>query len=71
MHAHLASFQVFRRNRRVPLPQEGGWKDAVAIDEGEEIEVLIRWDGYCGRYLLHCHNLEHEDHTMMARVDVI
>jgi FtsP/CotA-like multicopper oxidase with cupredoxin domain len=27
--------------------------------------------GYRGRYLLHCHNLEHEDHTLMARVDVI
>ena len=24
-----------------------------------------------GRYLLHCHNLEHEDHSMMARVDVV
>ena len=71
VHTHLAPFQVFRRNRRAPLPQEGGWKDTVAIDEGEEIEVLIRWNGYRGRYLLHCHNLEHEDHTMMARVDVI
>jgi spore coat protein A, manganese oxidase len=27
--------------------------------------------GYRGRYLLHCHNLEHEDHSMMARIDVI
>ena len=71
VHTHLAPFQVFRRNRRAPLPQEGGWKDTVAIDEGEEVEVLIRWDGFRGRYLLHCHNLEHEDHTMMARVDVI
>ena len=24
-----------------------------------------------GRYLLHCHNLEHDDHSMMARVDVV
>jgi spore coat protein A len=23
--------------------------------------VLIRFDGYRGRYVLHCHNLEHED----------
>ncbi len=71
VHTHLAPFQVFRRNRRAPLPQESGWKHTVAIDDGEEVEVLIRWNGYRGRYLLHCHNLEHEDHTMMARVDVI
>jgi FtsP/CotA-like multicopper oxidase with cupredoxin domain len=51
--------------------QEGGWKDTVAIDDGEEVEVIIRWSGYQGRYLLHCHNLEHEDHSMMARVDVV
>jgi Multicopper oxidase len=24
-----------------------------------------------GRYLLHCHKLEHEDHSMMARFDVV
>jgi spore coat protein A len=71
VHTHLAPFQVFRRNGRAPLAQEGGWKDTVAIGKGEEVEVLIRWNGYRGRYLLHCHNLEHEDHTMMARVDVI
>jgi spore coat protein A len=70
-HTHLAPFQVLRRNGRAPLRQEGGWKDTVALDEGEEVEVLIRWSGYRGRYLLHCHNLEHEDHTMMARVDVV
>jgi spore coat protein A, manganese oxidase len=71
MHTHLAPFQVVRRNGRAPLRQEGGWKDTVAIDDGEEVEVAIRWGGYRGRYLLHCHNLEHEVHTMMARVDVI
>ena len=38
---------------------------------GEEVEVILRWSGYKGRYLLHCHNLEHEDHSMMARVDVV
>ena len=71
VHTHLAPFQVFRRNGREPSPQERGWKDTVAVDEGEEVEVIIRWTGYRGRYLLHCHNLEHEDHAMMARVDVI
>jgi len=24
-----------------------------------------------GRYMVHCHNLEHEDHSMMARFDVV
>jgi spore coat protein A len=71
VHTHLAPFQVLRRNGRAPLRQEQGWKDTVAIEDGEEVDVIVRWNGYRGRYLLHCHNLEHEDHSMMARVDVI
>jgi spore coat protein A len=26
----------------------------------------VRFDDYAGRYVLHCHNLEHEDMAMMA-----
>jgi spore coat protein A, manganese oxidase len=70
VHTHLAPFQILWRNGAAPLRQEMGWKDTVAIEEGEEVDVIIRWSGYQGRYLLHCHNLEHEDHSMMARVDV-
>ncbi len=70
VHTHLASFQILTRNGRAPLPYETGWKDTVAVDDGEEVEVILRWTGYRGRYLLHCHNLEHQDHAMMARVDV-
>ena len=71
VHTHLAPFQILRRNGHPPLRQERGWKDTVAIEDGEEVDVIIRWSGYRGRYLLHCHNLEHEDHSMMARVDVV
>lgn len=71
VHTHLAPFQILRRNSGAPLRQEIGWKDTVAIEDGEEVDVIVRWSGYRGRYLLHCHNLEHEDHSMMARVDVV
>lgn len=71
VHTHLAPFQVLSRNGRAPLRQERGWKDTVALEDEEEVDVIVRWDGFRGRYLLHCHNLEHEDHSMMARVDVI
>jgi spore coat protein A len=71
VHTHLAPFQVLGRNGRAPLRQEQGWKDTVALEDGEEVDVIMRWSGYTGRYLLHCHNLEHQDHSMMARVDVV
>jgi FtsP/CotA-like multicopper oxidase with cupredoxin domain len=28
--------------------------------------VLVKFSGHKGRYLIHCHNLEHEDMAMMA-----
>lgn len=32
----------------------------------ESVDVAVRFTDYPGRYLLHCHNLEHEDMAMMA-----
>jgi spore coat protein A len=36
------------------------------FDEVESAKVLVRFGDYPGRYVFHCHNLEHEDMTMMA-----
>ena len=69
-HVHLAHFQVLERNGKPPLIHERGWKDTVALDIGEEVLVLLRCEQFRGRYMIHCHNLEHEDHAMMTRFDV-
>jgi spore coat protein A len=71
VHLHLVHFQILERNGGAPMPWERGWKDTVSLDKGEEVKLIMRFDGYRGRYLLHCHNLEHEDHNMMARFDVV
>ncbi|MFC3999613.1 multicopper oxidase family protein [Nocardiopsis sediminis] len=71
VHIHLAHFQVLSRNGRDPGPQDAGWKDTVDVRPYEVVEVLARFDGFRGRYMLHCHNLEHEDMAMMADFDVV
>jgi spore coat protein A len=48
-----------------------GWKDTVGLDNGGSVELLIRFDGYRGKYVFHCHNLEHEDMRMMAAFEVV
>jgi spore coat protein A len=70
IHLHLVRFKVLSRNGRKPLPTDAGWKDTVALASGEEARVLVRFDGYRGRYVFHCHNLEHED-MMMANFEVV
>jgi spore coat protein A len=70
IHLHLVQFKVLSRNGRKPLPTDAGWKDTVDLTSGEEARVLVRFDGYRGRYVFHCHNLEHED-MMMANFEVV
>jgi spore coat protein A len=71
VHLHLVDFQILDRNGEPPAPYERGWKDTVTLLPNDEVRVIARFEGYRGRYLLHCHNLEHEDHVMMARFDVV
>jgi spore coat protein A, manganese oxidase len=70
-HLHLVHFKVLSRNGRKPLPKDSGWKDTVDLTSGGEAHVLIRFDDYRGRYVFHCHNLEHEDMMMMANFQVM
>jgi FtsP/CotA-like multicopper oxidase with cupredoxin domain len=73
VHIHGASFQVKSRTggRGKLFPWESGWKDTVLLNDRETVEILIRFDGYKGRYLMHCHKLEHEDQGMMTNFEVI
>ncbi|GAA1150288.1 multicopper oxidase family protein [Ornithinicoccus hortensis] len=71
-HIHLAPFQVLAANGDDdPGPFNSGWKDTVNLDNGGRAEILLRFDGYRGKYVFHCHNLEHEDMMMMAAFEVI
>jgi FtsP/CotA-like multicopper oxidase with cupredoxin domain len=71
VHIHLVRFQILERSGRVPGAHEAGWKDTVAVAPSEDVRIIARFEGHRGRYLIHCHNLEHEDHHMMARYDVV
>ena len=54
-----------------PDPSEAGWKDTVRAEPAMVTRIIIRFEGYTGRYVWHCHILEHEDNEMMRPYDVI
>lgn len=64
VHLHLAPFQLAGQ-------PEAGWKDTVDLLPGQTADLVVRFPDHPGRYVLHCHNLEHEDMAMMARFDVV
>ena len=67
VHIHGASFQVQSRTggRGTLFPWEAGWKDTVLLGDRETVDVLIRFE-LAGMYLIHCHQLAHEDQGMMS-----
>jgi FtsP/CotA-like multicopper oxidase with cupredoxin domain len=41
----------------------------VDLAPAEGVTLVLRFEEHAGRFLMHCHNLEHEDMAMMARID--
>lgn len=54
-----------------PAANEAGWKDTVQVHPGMVTRIIARFEGFPGRYVWHCHILEHEDNEMMRPYDVI
>ena len=52
-------------------PNEFGWKDTVRVDPMTVTRIIVKFEGYTGRYVWHCHMLEHEDNEMMRPYEVV
>jgi FtsP/CotA-like multicopper oxidase with cupredoxin domain len=67
MHVHAVQFQVLSREggRNQIFPSEKGWKDTVMVMPKEKVSVIMKFPDHLGMFVLHCHNLEHEDDGMM------
>ena len=72
VHMHEVQFQVLERagGRGRVLPWESGLKDTVLVFPGERVSVIAAFDRYRGRFLMHCHNLVHEDMGMMLNYEI-
>ena len=73
VHIHLLDWQILSRNGMPPLPYEQGWKDTFYVGENQTVKVITKFDrayACAGRYVMHCHNLPHEDHDMMTQFEV-
>jgi FtsP/CotA-like multicopper oxidase with cupredoxin domain len=70
VHIHLIDFRILSRNGRPPYDFERGPKDVAYVGENETVRVLCQFAPHRGRYMVHCHNLVHEDHDMMSQFGV-
>jgi len=75
IHLHGQQFQIL--NRELEMGDgfdyagvkdgfvQGGLKDTTLVFSGERVRILKPFQDFKGRFMYHCHNLEHEDMGMM------
>jgi len=72
----LSVYQLTRKivftGPALPLTaNEMGWKDTVRVDPTTVTRIIVKFEGFTGRYVWHCHMLEHEDNEMMRPYEVV
>jgi FtsP/CotA-like multicopper oxidase with cupredoxin domain len=76
IHIHLLDFQMVRRSdidgrEKEIFPYEQPWKDIFNLKAGEILDIVGHFGPHLGRYMIHCHNLNHEDCDMMTQFEVV
>ena len=80
VHIHFEEFRILSRGLPTslggpgegpPPPLETGRKDVIRLSGRDQVEIFMRFRDFKGKYLIHCHNMNHEDTVMMVRWDII
>lgn len=73
VHIHRNQFNILARNGQAPGPLEQGLKDVFVLEGGDTVDVITKYTGAAqiGTYVMHCHNVEHEDMRMMIGWNVV
>jgi FtsP/CotA-like multicopper oxidase with cupredoxin domain len=74
IHIHSEEGRILSRTKdgiNVPVPpHELGRKDVYVLGPTSSVRLFMRFRDFTGKYVMHCHNLVHEDHAMMLRWDI-
>jgi len=74
VHIHFEEGRILSKTLdglSVPIPvYERGRKDVYVLEPNSVVRVLLRFRDFTGKYVMHCHNMAHEDHAMMVRWDI-
>ena len=73
IHIHFEEFDTITINGKPLTGTELKLhrKDTINLFPNDEAVIFIQFRDFLGRYVMHCHNVVHEDHAMMLRFDVV
>jgi bilirubin oxidase len=63
-HLHGFRFQVLDRNGTPELVPR--WEDTIDVPGHESVRIVVRFDDFPGKWMFHCHIMDHEDMGMMG-----
>lgn len=69
IHTHLEGHQVQTINDKAPPPHRQFKVDLTLLAGGDEAVVFMKFRTFTGPFVMHCHNIEHEDMRMMINFD--
>ena len=71
LHMHHTDWYLLARDGKSPPPWEDCLKETFLVHPGERIVVAGHFADYTGKFLIHCHMLDHEDHGLMTQFQVV
>jgi spore coat protein A len=71
MHLHATDWYMLSRNGKRPKPWEQCLKESFLLEPDDHIVVAGHFSDYIGKYVIHCHMLDHEDHGLMSQFEVV
>ena len=71
VHLHHTDWYMLSRNGAAPPPWEDCLKETFFLDPGDRVEVAGHFSDHLGKYVVHCHMLDHEDHGLMSHFKVV
>ena len=71
MHMHHTDWYMLSRNGKRPPAHERCLKETFLLGPNDKVRVAGRFSDFTGKYVIHCHMLDHEDHGLMAQFEVV
>jgi spore coat protein A len=71
MHLHHNDWYLLARDGRPPPPWEDCLKETFFVYPGERILVAGHFSDHTGKFVIHCHMFDHEDHGLMSQFEVV
>jgi FtsP/CotA-like multicopper oxidase with cupredoxin domain len=64
-HIHVNPFQIVTGNGK------GIWRDTLFVKPNDSVKLRTRYERYVGKFVTHCHILDHEDQGMMEVLEIV